>query len=151
MRTSIGLGLLGAVLLVVPQLLGCVFGSAELVRRDQYGGTLALHGHRGQAMEDAQQQMAAHCGGAFTIVQEEQVVVGQQTQSGSRTDYGESHNTNSTAGSAQTNSTTTTSNVTEYHITYQCGGAAPPPAAPPPAAAPTAPPPGAAPQAQPAY
>jgi hypothetical protein len=74
-------------------------------------------------MEDAQEMMAGHCQGAYQIVREEQVVVGEQTQA----NYGESHNRRSTSGSA--NSTTT--NLTEYHVTYQCGGAQPAVAASP--------------------
>lgn len=138
-------------------LTSCTLGHAEVVRRDQYGGVLALHGHQGAAMEDAQQLMATHCGGAYTVVAEEQVVVGQQTASGTSTEYGEAHSRRSTEGSQYTTSTTTTSNVTEYHITYQCGGAPAPPPVVTPQAAPVQqqpapqPAPEAAPTAQPAY
>jgi len=115
----------------------CSFGHAELVRRDQYGGVLALKGHRGEAMEDAQQQMAAHCGGAYTIITEENAVVGEQTSGG------ETYGRSSTYGSS------TTTEVREYRITYQCGSAPPaqqPAPGPPPGASgppgPQAPPPG---------
>lgn len=155
MRRSIGFGLLCAVLLVIPLLSACTLGHASMVRRDQQGGVLALHGHQGAAMEDAQQQMAAHCGGNYAIVAEEQVVVGEQTNTGEETDYGERNTRRGTRGSESTRATTTTTNITEYHVTYQCGGGAPmaaqqgpPPGQPPP---PQQPPPAGEPQAQPAY
>ena len=112
---------------------GC-FGHAVLVRRDQTGGTLTLRGERGKAMEDAHRQMAAHCGGGYTVVSEENVVVGQATETQARETYGQS--------STQGASSSVTSNVTEYRITYVCGSgqgapqAAPPPPPPPPAGQP---------------
>ena len=111
----------------------CITGYAELVRRDQTGGVLALKGDRQTAMQDAQSQMQAHCGGPYTVVSEENAVVGEQTQSqagGSTHQYG---NSNYSSGSSASQTTA----VTEYRITYQCGAAAPPApvavqAAPPP-------------------
>ncbi len=98
----------------------CAWGSASVVRRDQYGGTLSLRGHQGAAMEDAHGMMASHCQGPYTVISEEQVVVGQQTQTGSDSNY--DNDETGTAGSQNSTTTTTTSNVTEYHVTYQCGG-----------------------------
>lgn len=95
-------------------LAACTLGYAEMVRRDTAGGILALKGHEGAAMQDAQQQMAAHCGGAYTIVAEENVVVGQQTNTSGGTSYGQ--NTAYSSGSS------TTQALTEHRITYQCGG-----------------------------
>jgi hypothetical protein len=111
-------------------LTGCVMGHAELVSRNQAGGILALKGQREPAMQDAQAQMQAHCGGPYTIVNEEMAVVGEQTQaqqSGGTHQYGRS---NYQSGS----SSSTTTAVTEYRITYTCGAAQ---AAPAPAPAPT--------------
>ena len=119
----------------------CISGYAELVRRDQAGGILALKGDRQTAMQDAQAQMQAHCGGPYTVVSEENAVVGEQTQAqagGSTHQYG---NSQYQSGSSASQTTA----VTEYRITYACGAAAPPPvavqAAPPPP--PPAPPPAA--------
>lgn len=134
---------LGFTLGALVALNACITGYAELVRRDQTGGILALKGDRQTAMQDAQAQMQAHCGGPYTVVSEENAVVGEQTQSqagGSTHQYG-----NSQYASGSSASQTTA--VTEYRITYTCGAAAPPAApvavqaAPPPQ--PPAPPPAA--------
>lgn len=115
---------------------GCVMGYAELVRRDQAGGVLALKGVRENAMQDAQAQMQAHCGGPYTIVSEENVVVGEQTTQANRQGYQQHGNHGYTSGSSHSQTTA----VTEYRITYACGApAAPPPVmAPAPAPAPAA-------------
>jgi hypothetical protein len=103
-------------------------GSARVVERTQYGGTLALEGDQNKASEDAHAQMQAHCRGPYTIVREGEAVVGEQT------DYVE--NTRDTRRGSRTRGGAVTSDVTEWRITYQCGvanpGAAPPPAAPEP-------------------
>jgi hypothetical protein len=106
-------------------LAGCTMGQAVLVRRDQFGGVLALKGMRDSAMQDAQQQMNNHCHGPYQVVSEENVVVGEQTSARSN----ESYHRGSTYGSTHT----TTTNVTEFRITYRCGSqGGPPPFAPPP-------------------
>ncbi len=99
-------------------------GYASIVRRDAYGGTLALHGSRGSAMDDAERYMAAHCGPNYSVVQEENVVVGQQTFE--ERDYSESNEFDSNQGSEQATSTTT--DVTEYRLSYRCAGTPPAPA-----------------------
>ncbi len=101
----------------------CAYGYASLVRRDLYGGTLALHGHHETALEDARRQMAEHCRGPYTVVAEENVVVGEQTQSSGSTSYFKTGTSSS--------GTTTTRGITEYRVTYQCGTMVPPPATPP--------------------
>jgi hypothetical protein len=108
-------------------------GSARLVRQDQAGGTLALNGDQGKAMEDAHRKMAAHCGpGNYQIVSQGEEVIGQDTAARADT-YDQPDGTTTTAGSS-------TRNATEWRVNYQCGqGAA---AAPPPGPAPMAPPPG---------
>jgi hypothetical protein len=119
---------------------GCTLGHASMVRRDLSGGVLALHGHRSEAMDDARKQMAEHCQGAYTVVSEEYVPVGQQTTE------------EAYAGRRRYSSATTTTDVTEYRMTYQCGYVAPAGQSPtypagPPQVAPGsgAPPPGAQP------
>lgn len=114
---------LGGLVVLCAVLGGCTLGHADLVRRDQYGGILALRGHQGEAMQDARNQMAAHCGGAYSIVSEENAVVGEQTHSAGEENY----DRYGTYGSTSTETTP----VTEYRVTYQCGGGAPPPQAPP--------------------
>jgi hypothetical protein len=117
-RLMLGLISLGGIAAVAPVFLGCTMGYAEMVRRDTTGGVLALEGHRGAAMEDAQQQMAGHCQGPYQIVREEQVAVGEQTD----TNYGSNYGSGYSSGGA----TTTTQQITQYQITYVCGGAAAP-------------------------
>src|SRR5262245_1086993 len=52
-------------------------GTARVIHRDQVGGVIELQGDRGKAMEQANQEMAAHCGpGNFTITQEGEEAVG---------------------------------------------------------------------------
>ncbi len=113
---------LGFIMGVLLALNGCVMGYAELVRRDQAGGILALKGDRQAAMQDAQAQMQAHCGGPYTVVSEENAVVGEQTAAsagGSQRQYG---NAQYQSGSSYSQTTA----VTEYRITYACGAAAAP-------------------------
>jgi hypothetical protein len=136
-------------------------GSARLVDRSQYGGTIALNGDREKAMEQANQMMAQHCGpGNYQVVHEGEVPVGTDTYSQTNTNYGESTQSNrsgtqsNTEGGATSSSGTSTRTATEWRIQYQCGGApaagtagpggpgGPPPGPPPgPAPDPNAPPP----------
>ena len=105
---------------------GC--GSARLVSRNQTGGVIALQGDRQKAMEQAHQEMSAHCGpGAYRIVEEGEHVVGSETQAADET-YATKEGTVVTQGGSQTK------NVIEWRMKYECG--APPayygqPAAPP--------------------
>ena len=116
-------------------------GSARVVNRNQTGGVIALNGDRGKAMEQAHREMAAHCGpGNYTIVQEGEVVVGQDTVA--RTDqdtYEHRDGTSSTATGAAS-----TRDATEWRVSYQCGGGGGAPPAPA-GGPPPAPPPGGAP------
>ena len=151
MVRRVGLAVSGAIVAV--PLLACLVnaGNVRPVMRDQAGGELSLEGNQEEAMQKAHEAMAAHCGpGNYTVVREGEVVVGEQTNAGSNTDYGESHGYGGSQGSASTNSSSVTTAVTEYHIWYQCGGAAPAVAAPMPAAPPPGPAPAAVPTAAPA-
>src|SRR6187397_261585 len=57
-------------------------GSARVIQRTQAGGVIELQGDRGKAMEQANQEMAAHCGpNNYTIVQEGEEAVGTDTYS----------------------------------------------------------------------
>jgi hypothetical protein len=55
-------------------------GSARVIQRTQAGGVIELSGDRGKAMEQANQEMAGHCGpNNFTVVQEGEEAVGTDT------------------------------------------------------------------------
>ncbi len=155
MLRNLGIGLLFGALVAA-----C--GSARVIQRTQYGGTIALQGDRGKAMEQAHKEMGGHCGtGNYAITQEGEEVIGQDTMHQSDTNYGEdtaygegtstSGNNSSTAGGSSTrggestNAQTSTRNAVEWRVHYQCGGAPagapagpppPPPPGPPPAPAP---------------
>jgi hypothetical protein len=150
---SLWCAVLGAALLA-----GC--GSARLLQRTQTGGVYALQGDRGKAMEQAHQEMSAHCGpNNYQITQEGEEVIGQDTFQNSDTSYGEdtvagqgttrSGNSSTTAGGSSTrggestSATTSTRQAVEWRVHYQCLGVQPPPPAPaaPPPPAPAAPPP----------
>ena len=131
-------------------------GSAKVIQRNQAGGIIELQGDRTKAMEQANTEMAAHCGGpgSWQIVQEGEEVIGQDTFV--REDTSEASKTSRSGRSSRTDSTTTgqtsTRNATAWRIHYACNSAAgappPPPGAapmdpgappPPPAGAPPAP------------
>src|SRR5262245_61756704 len=55
-------------------------GSAKVIQRTQTGGVIELQGDRGKAMEQANSEMAAHCGpNNFTITQEGEEAIGTDT------------------------------------------------------------------------
>lgn len=123
------LGKLGLVAgLVSIALAGC--GSARYVQRTQYGGTIALNGDRGKAMEAATKDMQAHCPGGYQVLQEGEVAIG--TDTGARSDTYQNRDGSVTQQAGQSTRT-----ATEWRVTYQCNGApvapAPAPAGPPPA------------------
>ncbi|MGE5181440.1 MAG: hypothetical protein ACM31C_05240 [Acidobacteriota bacterium] len=131
-------------------------GTARVIQRTQTGGIIELQGDRGKAMEQANQEMASHCGpNNYTIVQEGEEAVGTDTYSQSNTQYGQGTSTSPdgqqqvTQGGQQTNQVQSTRTATAWRVHYACNGAggAPPPAGMPPGGAPPppAPPPGGAP------
>lgn len=120
-------------------------GTARVIHRDQVGGVLELQGDRGKAMEQANQEMAAHCGpNNFTITQEGEEAIGtdviNREDQASDTKSSKSGRRSSTdTSTVQTQSTRT---ATAWRVHYQCGGGpavgaggpppGPPPGAPPP-------------------
>ena len=95
---------------------GC--GYARLVSRTQTGGTFALEGERNKAMEDAAQQMSAHCRGPYTVVSEGENVVG--------TDSAQSNETYVTKdGTVVNQGGQSTRQAVEWRVQYVCGSAAP--------------------------
>ncbi|HET9960572.1 MAG TPA: hypothetical protein VFQ61_39145 [Polyangiaceae bacterium] len=93
---------------------GCflIQGRAELVKRDKAGGVLALKGDRNKAMEDAKRQMSANCPEGYEIVGEEMAKVGETTEAAEDAAFGKK--------SASKSSTSVTTDVKEYRITYSC-------------------------------
>ena len=105
-------------------------GSARVIQRTQGGGVIELQGDRGKAMEQANQEMASHCGpNNYTIVQEGEEVIGTDTSYGERTDS--ASNDQGTAAASETQGGSSTRNAVEWRVHYQCGTGQPPP--PPPA------------------
>lgn len=128
-------------------------GSARVIQRTQAGGVIELQGDRGKAMEQANQEMAAHCGpNNYTIVQEGEEAIGTDTYS--REDTSADAHTSRSGRHSSADSTTTgqtsTRTATAWRVHYQCNGAAgpgpapmgPPPAPQPAAGGPPPPPPG---------
>ncbi len=123
-------------------------GSARVINRTQAGGVIELQGDRGKAMEQANQEMASHCGpNNYTIVQEGEEAIGTDTYT--REDTNAASQT-SRSGRRQDAASTTqgqqsTRTATAWRVHYQCNGAGGPqpmPAAAPGPGAPPPPPPG---------
>jgi hypothetical protein len=127
--------------LVVALVAAC--GSARVISRTQAGGVIELQGDRGKAMEQANQEMNAHCGpGNFTITQEGEEAIGTDTVATEDTaqDTKTSRSGRRSSTDTSTVQTTSTRTATAWRVHYQCNGAGgpPPPGAAP---APAAPPP----------
>ena len=103
---------------------GC--GSARVIQRTQAGGVIELQGDRGKAMEQANQEMASHCGpNNYTIVQEGEEAVGTDTYTREDTSAGSttSRDGRNTRGGATTTGTQSTRTATAWRVHYQCNGA----------------------------
>jgi hypothetical protein len=116
-------------------------GTARIISRNAQGGIIELQGDRGKAMEQANQEMASHCGpGNYSIVQEGEEAVGtdtiqqQQTQDTEHT----SRSGRTTTDNQQTTNVTSTRTATAWRVHYACGAGAAQPVAAPPAGAPPA-------------
>jgi len=124
-------------------------GSARVIQRTQQGGVIELQGDRGKAMEQANGEMASHCGpNNYTIVQEGEEAVGTDTYTREDTNAGQhtSRDGRTTTGGATTTGQQSTRTATAWRVHYQCnnagGGPAPMPAAAPAGGGPPPPPPG---------
>lgn len=118
-------------------------GSARVISRTQAGGVIELQGDRGKAMEQANQEMSAHCGpGNFTITQEGEEAIGTDTVQTEDTaeDTRTSRSGRRQSTDSSTVATTSTRTATAWRVHYQCNGAAGAPPPPGPAAAPPPPP-----------
>lgn len=117
-------------------------GSARVIQRTQAGGVIELQGDRNKAMEQANQEMASHCGpNNWTIIQEGEEVVGMDTYTREDTNAGSttSRDGRHTRAGSTTTGQQSTRDATAWRIHYQCNGAAGP--QPMPAAAPGGQPP----------
>ena len=121
-------------------------GSARVISRTQAGGVIELQGDRGKAMEQANQEMNAHCGpGNFTITQEGEEAIGTDTVATEDTaqDSKTSRSGRRSSTDTSTVATTSTRTATAWRVHYVCNGAGgPPPAGGPAAGGPPPPPPG---------
>lgn len=137
---------LGAALLATFAV-GC--GFVREVRRTQTGGEIAIRGRTSGTEKEAADLMTARCNGAYDIVEEGEVVVGQQTVTSSQGQgtvmQQQNRNHQVTHVNTYSQGTSTTQNTTEWRILYQCKSAGP--ASPAPAAAPADGAPGAVPGA----
>lgn len=122
-------------------------GSARVIQRTQAGGVIELQGDRGKAMEQANQEMASHCGpNNYTIVQEGEEAVGTDTYTREDTSGGSSTSRDGrhTSGGSTTTGQQSTRTATAWRVHYQCNGVqgpAPMPAAAPQGGGPPPPPP----------
>ena len=123
-------------------------GSARVIQRNQSGGVIELNGDRGKAMEQAHQEMAAHCGpNNYNIVQEGEEAIGTDTvvREDTATDNRTSRSGRRSSQDSSTVATQSTRTATAWRVHYQCGGAAapmgPPQGGPPPGGDPNQPPP----------
>jgi len=90
-------------------------GYADLVRKDQSGGILALRGDQNLARADAEAKMRDHCGGDYEVTVEEKVVVGEHMT----TVDNETRSRRSKSGVEES----VTSDISEYRLTYACSAA----------------------------
>ena len=121
-------------------------GTARVITRNQVGGVLELQGDRGKAMEQANQEMAAHCGpNNYTITQEGEEAVGTDTivREDQATDSKTSKSGRRSSTDTSTTQTQSTRTAVAWRVHYACGGAAVGAGGPPPPGEPPPPPPGA--------
>jgi hypothetical protein len=105
---------------------------------------IELQGDRGKAMEQANQEMASHCGpNNYTIVQEGEEAIGTDTYSREDTNAAAqtSRNGRRTDAASTTTGQQSTRTATAWRVHYQCNGAGGPQPMPAAAPGPGAPPP----------
>jgi hypothetical protein len=120
-------------------------GSARVIQRNQSGGVIELEGDRGKAMEQANQEMAAHCGpNNYQIVQEGEEAIGTDTfvREDTSTDSATSRSGRRSASDTTTTGQQSTRTATAWRVHYQCAGAAGGPPAMGPGGPPEGPPQG---------
>lgn len=118
-------------------------GSARVIQRTQTGGVIELQGDRGKAMEQANQEMASHCGpNNYTIVQEGEEAIGTDTYSRQDTNSGGTSNGRSYQEGSTSTGQQSTRTATAWRVHYQCNGAGGPAPMAPQGAPAGGPPPG---------
>ncbi len=131
MKSLPNVGALVALMVCALSAVAC--GGIRVVRVTPSGGVLALQGDQTKARQKAEDYMASRCTNGYDILEEGEAVVGQTT-SGSANTYGSGGRR---YGSSFTTMSSSSQDVREWRVTYQCKGAAP--EAPPAAATPGAP------------
>jgi len=84
----------------------------RFIRKTTTGGTVAIVGSRSDGMEKVNQMLTDHCQGPYTITEEQEVIVGEESTMTQEV---------KTKDDTRTKSTTVTRQpVIEYHVTYSC-------------------------------
>lgn len=133
------LALFFPIVLVASTLAGC--GFVREVKRTPTGGEIAIRGRTSGTEKEASDLMNARCPGGYDILEEGEVVVGQQTitQSQGQGTVTQTRSGRITTVNTYNQGTSSTQNTTEWRILYQCKGAGPTPGAAPPAESPASP------------
>lgn len=105
-----------ALSLVTLSLAAC--SSARIVHDTQTGGTVALRGPRDGAQEKATVLMRDKCPNGHTVVEQREVPYGESSWSSTS-----SQNSSSRSGGGSAFTNASTSQKTEWQITFQCRGA----------------------------
>ncbi|MBX9582652.1 MAG: hypothetical protein K2X87_20280 [Gemmataceae bacterium] len=124
--------------LVVAGLAGCAGGGARYVSKQGDGGVVAIPADTDawptHYRKKAEELIVRHVGPDFEVVGEGEVVTGQSTNHDQKVQRDKTFNTTNPFLPAEKdtiNTTTTTRDITEYHITYRRRGSAGVPAAGP--------------------
>jgi hypothetical protein len=116
-------GMFCAVLpLVALAAVGC--GDARYVHKDANGGVVAMRGDTSANRKKAEELITAHVGAGYQIVEEKEVITGQETTDHVNTQTEPTVHSKIPILPAQkqtTTTTTTTRDVTEWQITYRRG------------------------------
>lgn len=120
----------GMLCAVLPMLalaaVGC--GNARYIQKDADGGVIAMRADTSANRKKAEELMTAHVGPGYRVVEEKEVITGQETTDHVNTQTEPTVHSRIPFLPAQKQTTTTTSttrDVTEWHITYRRGNALP--------------------------
>lgn len=120
-------GMLCAVLpLAALAAVGC--GNARYIQKDPDGGVIAMRSDTSANRKKAEEMMLAHVGAGYRIVEEKEVITGQETTDHVNTQTEPTVHSKIPILPAQkqtTTTTTTTRDLTEWHITYRRGNTLP--------------------------
>lgn len=121
-------------ILLFSSLCACTLGTYRVVQVAPGTGEVALTGLESDARPRAEQYMASQCPGGYDIVEQHEVIVGQDETSSTQTSTDKK-------GREHSETKTSTEDRREWHMRYQCKpqGAATDKAAQPASSAPPAP------------